>query len=168
MGNYFMHGTIIPCVLCVLATNGEIILSDERTDNLKRFWGVPCEERTAALTYAVPFSVQGNFVQTMLYAEFEDPRLNPGRRPKGKCFTTFKPTVRAIQVIVSTPRYIQQQLNMQYVYHDPQSPSADFARTLERLREVKHHELFIAIGDTFLEEVDGIYDLLAQISSGQP
>ena len=60
MINYFMHGTIIPCVLCVLALNGEMILSDERTDNLKRFWGVQCEERAAALTYAVPFSVQGN------------------------------------------------------------------------------------------------------------
>ena len=116
---YYLHGTILPCAVSVMAMHGEMILSDERKENRKRFAGVPYNEQTAVLTYAVPFSVHGNFVQTIFYADFEEPRCDRDRRPLGKCFTTLKPTVRALSVVVSTPKYIERHRNMQYIYHNP-------------------------------------------------
>lgn len=46
--------------------------------------------------------------------------------------------------------------------------SADFAITLAKIRDVRKSETVAALGDSYAQEVDGIYDLLQQISSGQP
>eukprot|EP00972_Heterocapsa_arctica_P007038 1028446-Heterocapsa_arctica.AAC.1 len=46
--------------------------------------------------------------------------------------------------------------------------SADFARTLENIRDVRKSDAALALGESFVNEIDGIYDTLQQILSGQP